>query len=188
MKTQSSWNIGVRALLVSALAAGSSAPAMADAVPNMFWTHVASAGTVDKADLAAALFDYDTLTNVGPGAGTVRVRYNVVAVDGLAGGPFDAALVVRYRDLGSLSQVVAQLWQVSIDTGERTVLAELDSNALEQRPGFQTRQVEACQITFDFTRNTYYVGVRLIRSTAPGSLPGTPALAALQIKPTACLY
>jgi hypothetical protein len=185
MKNRSSQSLAVRALLVSLFAAGT-IPAMAEAVPGMHWTHTGSTGTVDPADMAATLYDFDVIQNVGPAAGTVHVRYNVVAVDGLQtiGGEFGGfTLAARYRDQGTLANVVARLWQVSLATGERTPIAVLDSNAFPQSFSFQKREVGVCNISFDFTQYTYYVGVHLVRGTQAGTVPGLPALAGLQIRP-----
>jgi hypothetical protein len=189
MKNRLTQTLAARVLLGSLLAAGA-VPARADAVPGMYWTHTGSTGTVDPADLPATSLSFDVITNVGPAVGTVDVRYNVVAVDGLEPSPFLSNgfdLVARYRDHGSFSQVVAKLYRVSIATGARTLIAQLDSDAFPQAGGFQTQQVAKCGIPFDFTRNTYFVNVQLVRAVAPGIVEGLPALAALQIKPTVCL-
>ncbi len=195
MKNRLTQTLAARVLLGSLLAAGA-VPARADAVPGMYWTHTGSTGTVDPADLGLTNLDFEVITNVGPAAGTIDVRYNVVAVDGLETPPMsprDFALFIRYRDHGSQSQVVARLYQTSIETGERTLIKEFDSNfdeegeARPQLAALQMQRINVCHREFDFTRNTYYVGVQLIRKTTNGILPGMPALAALQIKPWSCL-
>lgn len=181
MRRQSSTAVIFRALLVSALAAGPVATANADAVPNMFWTSVGSAGTVDEADRDAVSLDGAVASHVGAFGRTVRIRYNVVAVDGLSGGGI--TLVGNYLDTGAGSRVILSLKRYSVDSDVTDVLLVLDSNDPLFPPSwsFQTRQVQTCEGGFDFTRHAYFIEAQLIRQATSPPTASLAQLAAVQV-------
>ena len=145
------------------------------------WTTVGSAGTVDEADSQRVAFDLGTAT-LRPGAvGTLNLRYNVVAVDGLfrADG---AELGVRFRDNGAAAQVIVRLKRYNLETGALTTLLTLNSNAFPAQNGFQLRTAVDCSLRFNFFDFAYFMDVELTKDTAAG----TPALAIIQLASVRC--
>jgi hypothetical protein len=167
-----------RALLVAALAASPAAPAFADAVPGMDWTSVGSAGTVDEADLNAVFLDGARASHIGAAGRTVRIRYNVVAVDGLSG--VGITMRVRYNDNGP-ARVLVALKRYSFDTSATDTLLTFDSDTVPSSLAFETGQVETCAGGFDFTRNAYFIDVQLLRTSTSFPLPGQAQLGAIQV-------
>ena len=184
MKHRSRVRLVCRALLVSSLAAGAVAPANADAVPGMDWTSVGSAGTVDEADVAAVSLDGAVAAHIGAAGRTMRIRYNVVAVDGLSGGN-GIALVGNLRDTGP-GQVILTLKRYSFDTNLTEPLAELDSDRFASSLNFQTRSTGTCEHSFDFTRYAYFVEAQLVRKAASPPLLSLPALAGVRVSSLWC--
>jgi hypothetical protein len=127
MKRHSIAGLVCQALLVAALAAGPGAPAFADAVPGMYWTSVGSAGTVDEADVAVVLLDGAAASHAAAFGRIVRIRYNVVAVDGLSGAVM-IVLAANFTDTGSPSQVLLTLKRHSFETGATESLLTLNSD------------------------------------------------------------
>lgn len=141
------------------------------------WTTAGSAGTVDEADLVRVL-----LGSPVPGAvalrpafgifGTgVRIRYNVVAVQGVLGGA-GLTLTSRFLDNGDGQRVFVQLKQYGLNTGLTTTLLTLDSNLFPGSGTFQVQQISTAFgpgcgppfTTLNFVENSYFMDVTLSRS------------------------
>jgi len=142
------------------------------------WTSVGSAGTVDEADLKiVAISSNTTAVNSATLAGTVDVRYNVVATAGLFGGECNAKfLTARYADNGSSAQVIIRLYTFNIKTGVSATLVELNSNNFPQSNVAQAQTV-SYNGSFNFSTNIYYIEVQLIKTGTSGN----PLIRGLQI-------
>jgi hypothetical protein len=152
------------------------------------WTMAGSTGTVDEADLnLVTLTDNTAAVRSTVAQGTVDIRYNVVAVDGVFGGlQNQKALKVRFADNGAAAQVIVRLQRVGIESGVLTTLGRLDSNDYMAEDQAQT-QFERfnCQAPeFDFENNIYYIEAQLIK-TLPlvGEPLGNPLIRSIQICP-----
>ncbi|TKB68935.1 MAG: hypothetical protein E8D52_08110 [Nitrospira sp.] len=145
------------------------------------WTMVGSDGTVDQADLSiVALSSNTAAVRSGVSKGTVDIRYNVVAMDGVFGGDRNTkTLAVRLADNGPDAQVIVRLQQLNISTGVITLLEELNSNDFDPQTTAQRRAIlfNCDKPDFDFANNVYYVEAQLIK-TGPS---GTPLIRAIQI-------
>lgn len=145
------------------------------------WTTVGSAGTVDEEDtgivsLGSPIPGAVMLTNVA--IGTLNIRYNVVAVDGVFGGD-NYALTVRFRDNGADARVIVRLKSYNFNTGTTRTLLTLDSNAYAAAAGFQKQTVSSnCGTHLDFFNNAYFMDVEI---TKAGMLAVPPALASIQL-------
>jgi hypothetical protein len=141
------------------------------------WTTVGSAGTVDEADLSIVALSVNHAA-VSAATGTVDIRYNVVAVDGVFGGSLKF-LTVRFADNGPAAQVIVRLRQLTISSGVITLLAELNSNDFPPLNVAQkgVKPFNCNSPEFDFEKNIYYIEVQLIK-TGPG---GNPLIRAIQI-------
>lgn len=139
------------------------------------WTTVGSAGTVDNGSLGAINLNLGVAEMVG--FGTAVVRYNVTATDDLFGGN-TTRFVMRFRDNGSCSQVVAVLYRYSLNTGIITPLLTINSNSFAPSGSYQTQFVDSTALpAFDFNNNAYFVEVFLSRSCSGGA----PAIGILRL-------
>jgi hypothetical protein len=145
------------------------------------WTMVGSDGTVDQSDLSIVTLSSNTAAvRSGVSKGTVDIRYNVVAVDGVFGGERNTkTLTVRLADNGPDAQVIVRLQQLNISTGVIILLAELNSNDFDPQTTAQRRGIlfNCDKPEFDFVNNVYYVEAQLIK-TGPS---GTPLIRTIQI-------
>lgn len=190
MRRQSLRAVG--ALLACVLAAGPGAVVHADAVPGMLWTSVGSAGTVDEQDLGIVALDGAVAWHAGTAGQTVHVRYNVVAVDGVAGQGI--LLSGSFLDTGAASQVVLTLKRYNFETGFTEAVPvlgareglQLDSNKFAARAGFQKQWVSTCDSDFDFRHYAYFVDVVLSKTATSPPTVGGAALGGLQIQTTLC--
>ena len=163
------------ATIMATLSAGSALWAQEErAAP---WTTVGSAGTVDEADLLTVLLGSPVPGAVAlrPGFGIrpvgVRIRYNVVAVDGVLGAS-GLALTSRFLDRGFGERVLVEFKEYGLQTGLTTTLLTLDSNAFAGSPAFQVQAVSTpvgpdCAPLFpplNFAENAYFMDVLLSRS------------------------
>lgn len=146
------------------------------------WTTVGAAGTVDEADTRLVAFDSLGRVTVHPSVvqGTLNLRYNIVAVDGLFGASC-AELGVLFRDNGAAAGVVVHLKRANLVTGAITTLLTLNSNDFTARNGFQLRTVHR-SLHFDFFDFAYFMDVALLKTTGAGS----PALAIIQLASVSC--
>jgi hypothetical protein len=162
-------------VIVSLLMAGPVIRAQEQPAP---WTAAGSTGTVDEADLLRVLLGSPVPGAVAlrPGGlgirGTaVRIRYNVVAVQGILG-TFGLTLTSRFLDRGDFERVIVEFKQYGLNTGLTTTLLTLDSNSFAGSPTFQVQQVQTaigpgCVPFFtplNFAENSYFMDVTLSRS------------------------
>jgi hypothetical protein len=153
------------------------------------WTTVGSAGIVDEADRHLVAFNLATATMRPSAVGTLKLRYNIVAVDGLfgrpcAGGRFRAELGVRFRDNGNEARVIVRLKRYSLVTGDIDTLLMLNSNNYRPRNGFQLQTMVDIdpRLRFDFFDFAYFMDVELRKTTTAG----TPALDIIQLASVQC--
>ena len=164
-------------VLVGALALSTSPPAFGQ---SRCWTTVGSAGTVDEADMGIVLLELHKAT-IKPTlrAGTVNVRYNIVATEGLSGGD-RIGMQVRYTDNGASAQVVVRLNEINLHTGATNTRISFDSNMFPQAAGAQLQGAgTACGSGsfFNFTANAYYLDVEITKT----GISGTPVLEGVNV-------
>ena len=154
------------------------------------WTTVGSAGTVDARDLSIfSTNDRNLSVNAVQVPATLDVRYNIVAVDGVALpaslGSNGIYMNVRYRDMGSNGQIVLRLKQYNLFTGSNTTLLTFDSDLAPQSGTPQVQQVstDPClsSAKFDFKSNAYYVDAQLIQTSVASFTELPPLLAIVQV-------
>jgi len=145
------------------------------------WTTIGAAGTVDESDQGLLDFGEGWVTMRKNVTGTLNLRYNVMAVNGLFGGE-GVELGVLFNDNGADAQVVVRLQQVALETGERTTLLTLDSNEFSARNGFQLQTEVDCGLRFNFFPYAYYLDVELRKTQATG----IPGVAILQLASVRC--
>jgi hypothetical protein len=126
---------------------GSSAMASAQIDP---WTAVGSTGTVDDADISI-LDTAGTVVQVkstAPLPASLRIRYNIVAVDGVFSPADGVRMVARFRDNGAAARVRVRLLEIPFSTGIPALKLTLDSNSFTAASGFQTQSVGSCDGNF----------------------------------------
>lgn len=170
------------------------------------WTTVASAGTVNEADVdkvvmfgpLAYLSSQALATTEGvgasphatsglsaaPGMTVAVIRYNVVAVDGLFAAGEGVRMEVRFHDNGGGARVIVSLKELNLETGITTTRLTFNSNIHAPSPLFQTHGISDCSPAwgFDFSKNAYFIDAQLIR-IAPS---GDPGLAGIRLGTTIC--
>ena len=155
------------------------------------WTTVGAAGSVDEADTGLVL-----LGSPGSGAvtmrptllGTVRIRYNVVAVGGLVRGAglLGLALTSRFLDRGPTERVFVRLREYGLTSGLIRTLLTLDSNDYPGIPAWQVQTTADCSANMDFSGNGYFIEVELTKTPLGLFLTppfGRPALGIVKLEP-----
>jgi hypothetical protein len=168
----------IEALCLSfVLLTAASVPSFAQVSPLAAWTSVGSTGAVDDASTGKIGFSGPQVY-LNAGVTSAVIRYNVTATGGLFVGP-GKKLTARFYKPDVDTRLVITLFEHSI-TGPTIALATLDSNAFAPSAAFQAQSVIFGGPGFDFSRNSYYVEVKLIRNAAGGG-GGDPRLSMLQI-------
>jgi hypothetical protein len=186
------------------------------------WSSIGSAGVVDPADVAnvvtsgsiaqlgpaiggvvgvggTASSEAEMQARVATGApGLPRyqkqavIRYSVVPVEGLVGGPSGTPLeliypvVIRLRMRPGQGSVTANLYEVDIDTGAESLIAQCFADPTLPPPPPQEWGVNSFGVlfdgVFDFVNKAYYVAVTLVATLAfsePLTYP--PAVSVIQL-------
>jgi hypothetical protein len=130
------------------------------------WTTAGDSGaTEDESNPAKPTYtNFTAAISQGSPAGAYVLRYNIHATDGLAGPGANTRLKVRFRDEGEGSRVIVTIKRSTITGGIATLGTILDSDNFEPGNGFQTQQVVMPALTFDFTQNTYWLEVTLVKT------------------------
>ena len=162
----------LRAVAVITLIAGTagilSSTALGQATRS--WTTAGADGTVDDDSIAIAqLKNFAVTLNTGA-TGTVRIRYNITAVDGMNQFcPATASTVkVRFRNsdnAGTTAKVSFDIKFTNVLTGGSTVLYHFDSNGIGAGVGFTTATATPA-INFDFAQNVYWIDATVFRNNA----------------------
>jgi hypothetical protein len=155
------------------------------------WTTSGSTGTVDHLDSAIVSLTSNRVgVKTSVASGTVNVRYNVVAVEGIfGGGNLAKTMLVRFTDNGANAQVVVQLKRLNITSGTITTLANFDSNigvspsasAQTKETGFNCGAAE-----LNFEENVFFIDASLKKDAISGQPAGRPSIDAIKICNTVC--
>jgi len=173
----------IRKTIVASLVAGLVGVATAQAQSDAPWTTAGSAGTVDERDLLNVALGSPVAGAVSVWAGTVHIRYNVVAVAGvLRGGGF--TMTARFLDHGASERVVLNLKQYALATGATTTLLTLDSDTFAPSNSFRVENAATnCVPTLDFVNNSYFVDVEITKTfVRPIETPFSPRPALAMIR------
>lgn len=138
------------------------------------WTTTGDAGaTEDESNPARPVYtNFTAAVSPGSPVGAYTLRYNIQAMDGLAGAGANTRLRVRFRDEGEGSRVTIAIVRSPLAGGAPTTLGTLfDSDAYTGSSGFQTQEILMPALTFDFTQNVYWLEVTMTKSGA-GNQPG----------------
>ena len=138
---------------------------------NRSWTAAGSTGTVDEDSTTISQFKNFAVTLQTGATGTVRVRYNITAVDSLNQFcPATTSTVkVRFRnsdDTGATAKVSFDIKYTNVLSGGSFVLYSFNSNAKGLGNSFTTFTDTAAAIDFDFAQNVYWIDATIFRNNA----------------------
>ena len=142
------------------------------------WTTTGSTGSIVRGASNAVFSGTSIRVSGAVTSGSVEIRYNVVAVDGIFGGE-GSAMTVRFRDNGVNARVLALLTELNLFTGQIRTIGLLNSNSYTPSSFYQTKSIVfACRRTvFDFKSKAYYIRVFLSK-TGTG---GNPSIAGINV-------
>jgi hypothetical protein len=160
-------------------------------------TWVASTGTVDPSSLSTYAFSGSAALVKGTNTGKVVLRYNILPTDEMLVNVTQPccegrALWVRFLDNGDAAQVLVNVKQLNVITGQTTTILSFNSNNYQPQSTFQDATPNTGLgplVNFSFAEgpfngstneggnNVYYVEATLIRSAAGG----TPGLQSVSI-------
>jgi hypothetical protein len=143
------------------------------------WTTTANSSvTEDESNPARPVYtNFTAAVSPGSPVGAYTLRYNIQAMDGLAGAGTNTRLRVRFRDEGAGSRVTVAIMRSSVTGGAATLGTIFDSDNYAPGSGFQTQEILMPAITFDFTQNFYWLEVVMTKSEAANQ----PGFGAAQI-------
>jgi hypothetical protein len=134
------------------------------------WSAAGATGTVDED--SAAIYEFKNFAiNLKPGAtGTVRIRYNITAVDSLNQFcPATASTIkVRFRNSdnsGVSARVAFELKFTNVLSGGSTTLYTFTSDGIGLGNSFTTATATPA-IDFDFLQNVYWIDATIFRNNA----------------------
>lgn len=137
---------------------------------NRSWSAAGATGTVDDDSVATAQLKNFAVT-LQPGVnGTVHIRYNITAVDGMNQYcPATASTVkVRFRNSdnsGNTAKVTFDIKSTNVLSGGSNVLYSFSSNGIGAGTAFTTFTATPA-LDFDFAQNVYWIEATLTRSVA----------------------
>ena len=143
----------------------------AQAQATRSWTAAGATGTLDEDSTAISEFKNFAI-NLKPGAtGTVRIRYNITAVDSLNQFcPATTSTVkVRFRNsdnTGAMARVAFDIKFTNVLSGGSNVLYSFNSDGKGLGNAFTTFTDSTAAIDFDFAQNVYWIDAIVSRTNA----------------------
>ena len=141
-----------------------------DDAPVRAWTMAGAAGQVDEDSLALVRFNLFGVNLVTGGTGSVHIRYNITAVEGIAKLCPATLSVIRTRfrnsdNAGTVARLTYEIRTSSISAGGNTVIYTFDSNGRGSGSGFKS-VTDTQPIDFNFATNMYWIEATIFRSDA----------------------
>lgn len=161
----------------------------AHAQANRSWTAAGATGTIDDDSLTIAQFKNFAITLNTGATGTVRVRYNITAVDGMNQycPASTSTIKTRFRNsdnTGAVSRLRYELKVTNVLTGGSTTLYNFDSNGISAGSSFTTA-TSTPALDFDWAQNVYWIDATLFRSD-PGAFVDIGSIQIWENAGTAC--
>jgi hypothetical protein len=141
-----------------------------DEAPVRPWTTAGSTGQVDEDSLALVRFNSFGVNLVNGSTGSVHIRYNITATEGIAKlCPANLSVIrTRFRNSdngGTTARLTYEIRTSSITAGGNTVIYTFDSNGKGSGSGFKS-VTESQPIDFNFATNMYWIEATMFRSIA----------------------
>ena len=161
--------------------------------PFAWWTHMGAMGTPTTSTLSLANFNDTGTVSIrsSVASGTLRMRYNVTAVDGVIDETGDherLCFMMTARADSADSRVIATLYHQTIaDNGARFVLGTIDTAKFPPNGTTGYRFMANCQLAnpwatgtpleiLDFGYGAFFIDVQLIKRNSAGN-PGLQTVA-----------
>ena len=157
--------------------------------PSRPFTLASSVGTVDEDSAALVQFRNFTATLLPGATGSVHVRYNLTAVDGISGFcPATQSIVrVRFRNSdngGVTAQVLFEIHQTNVTAGGNNIIYTFSSNTRGAGGAFTTA-TDSPAIDFDFANSIYWIEATVLR-TDPNAFADLGSIQIWEAAGTAC--
>ncbi len=141
-----------------------------DEAPVRPWTTAGSTGQVDEDSLALVRFNSFGVNLKDGSTGSVHIRYNITATEGIAKlCPANLSVIrTRFRNSdngGTTARLTYEIHSSNINAGGNTVIYTFDSNGKGSGSGFKS-VTETQPIDFDFSTNMYWIEATMFRSIA----------------------
>jgi hypothetical protein len=191
---KSRFSTGVLAVAALALIAGAVEliSTKASAQANRSWTAAGATGTVDDDSLAIAQFKNFAIT-LQPGVvnSTLRIRYNITAVDGMNQycPASSSTIKTRFRNsdnTGTKVRLQYELKQTNVLSGGSATLFTFDSNTSLGAGSAFTTATATPAIDFDFAQNVYWIDATLFRGVDPAHFVDIGSIQIWENAGTAC--
>lgn len=134
------------------------------------WTTAGSTGQVDEDSLALVRFNSFGVNLANGSTGSVHIRYNITATEGISRlCPANLSVIrTRFRNSdngGTTARLTYEIRTSSITAGGNTVIYTFDSNGKGSGSGFKS-VTETQPIDFNFATNMYWIEATMFRSIA----------------------
>lgn len=132
------------------------------------WTMAGAAGQPDEDSLALVRFNLFGVNLVTGSTGSVHIRYNITAVEGVSALCPASLSVIRTRfrnsdNAGTVARLTYEIRTSSIAAGGNTVIYTFDSNGRGSGSGFKS-VTDTQPIDFNFATNMYWIEATIFRS------------------------
>lgn len=139
-----------------------------DEAPVRPWTLAGSTGTVDEDSASIVKFNLFGVNLVDGATGSVHIRYNITAVEGVAALCPATLSVIRTRfrnsdNAGTVARLTYEIRTSSVASGGNTVIYTFDSNGKGSGSAFKTVTTTE-PIDFNFATNMYWIEATIFRS------------------------
>lgn len=168
MKRKSCFGIKVMGLIAAAVLLLTVSASVTNAQDIRAFTLTGAVGTLDEDSLAIAQFRNFAVLHQTGATGSIHVRYNLTAVDGLT--RFCAAtsstVSVRFRNSdnsGATARVSFEIHTSSLNSGGNVIIYTFTSDAVSGGGVFRTFS-DTPAIDFDFANNIYWIEATIFRS------------------------
>jgi hypothetical protein len=146
-------------------------PSVPDVAPPVRpWTTAGSTGVVDDDSLSLVRLNGFGVNLLNGSTGSVHIRYDITAVEGVASLCPASSSVIRTRfrnsdDGGSSARLTYVIRTSSISAGGNTVIYTFDSNGRGSGNAF-TSVTDTVPIDFNFATNMYWIEATIFRNDA----------------------
>ena len=135
------------------------------------FTLAGSVGAVDEDSAAFAQLRNFTVLHQAGTVGSIHIRYNITAVEGISSfcPATQSTVKVRFRnsdDSGATAKVSLEIHTSSVTSGGNAIIYTFSSNARGNSGVFTTATDVVPSLDFDFANNVYWIEATIFRSDA----------------------
>ena len=139
-----------------------------DEAPVRPWTTAGSTGQVDEDSLALVRYNSFGVNMVNGGTGSVHIRYNITAVEGVSKLCPATLSVIRTRfrnsdNSGTVARLTYEIHASNISLGGNSIIYSFDTNGRGGTNAFKSA-TETVPIDFNFATQMYWIEATIFRS------------------------